>query len=228
MKNSAKVYLLLLMAVFLAPTTLYADDTEIYYSQAKADNSQNTPSANVMVLLDTSGSMRWCQNSSNGWCSDADKRRINMLEDAMHVLIDSIPSDVKMGLGRFNAGYNCNGGRNTCGAHILLPVTDIDSSTKRVFKDTVSALNSAGDSSSGSNQGSPYGSTPTAEAYWELGRYMIGVSPQSYTSYGNDSDDDNTKSVCLEYEESTTCQDVARYDWVALPDGQRCNTRDWD
>ncbi|MCG8438372.1 MAG: hypothetical protein MI751_09850 [Pseudomonadales bacterium] len=226
MKNSAKVYLLLLMAVFLAPTTLYADDTEIYYSQARADNSQNTPSANVMVLLDTSGSMRWCKNSSNGWCSDADKRRINMLEDAMHVLIDSIPSDVKMGLGRFNAGYNCNGGRNTCGAHILLPVTDIDSSTKRVFKDTVSALNSAGDSSNGSNQGSPYGSTPTAEAYWELGRYMIGVSPQSYTSYGNDSDDDNTKSVCLEYEESTTCQDVPVYDWVNI--GGSCNTNSWN
>jgi type IV pilus assembly protein PilY1 len=131
MSYSKKVYLLVLM-VFMAPVAIHADDTEIYYSQAAAGGSENKPSANVMVLLDTSGSMRFCKNSEANvaWCSDVEERRINMLEDAMHVLIDSVPGDVKMGLGRFNAGYNCNSGRNTCGAHVLLPVTDIDEKTK--------------------------------------------------------------------------------------------------
>lgn len=228
MKIPFKVCLLLLVAIGLAPTSLYADDTEIYYAWAEADNNENRPGANVMVLLDTSGSMRFCKDSESnvGWCSDADKRRINMLEDAMHILIDSVPTEIKMGLGRFNEGYNCNGGRNTCGAHVLLPATKIDATTKRVFKDTVSELNTAGDSSNGPSQGSPYGSTPTAEAYWELGRYMIGSTPQSYTSYGNDSDDDNTKSVCLEYEESTTCEDVQVSDWVNI--SGTCNTNAWN
>ena len=106
MSYSKKVYLLVLM-VFMAPVAIHADDTEIYYSQAAAGGSENKPSANVMVLLDTSGSMRFCKNSEANvaWCSDVEERRINMLEDAMHVLIDSVPGDVKMGLGRFNAGY---------------------------------------------------------------------------------------------------------------------------
>ena len=225
MSYSKKVYLLVLM-VLMAPVAIHADDTEIYYSQAAAGGSENKPSANVMVLLDTSGSMRFCKNSEANvaWCSDVEERRINMLEDAMHVLIDSVPGDVKMGLGRFNAGYNCNSGRNTCGAHVLLPVTDIDEKTKRVFKDTVSSLNSAGDSPSGPSDGTPYGSTPTAEAYWEMGRYMIGSSPQSYTSYGDSSNDDNTSEVCLEYEENQTCSNVNVYGWMDLPANDSCNT----
>ena len=230
MKNPFKVSLLLLLAIGLVPNTLYADDTEIYYAWAEADNTQNRPAANVMVLLDTSGSMRWCKSKEDNspWCSSAPDRRINMLEDAMHVLIDSVPSEVKMGLGRFNDGYNCNSNRNTCGAHVLLPVTEIDSKSKRIFKDAVSALNTAGDASNGPQKGSPYGSTPTAEAYWELGRYMIGSTPQSYTSYGDDSNDDNTESVCFEYEESTTCQDVPVHEWVTIPNGGSCNTNSWD
>ncbi|MEE3319408.1 MAG: PilC/PilY family type IV pilus protein [Pseudomonadota bacterium] len=219
MKIPFKVSLLLLVAIGLAPTSLYADDTEIYYSEASADSNENRPLANVMVLLDTSGSMRWCENSvSNvGWCSDPDNRRINMLEEAMHVLIDSVPADVRMGLGRFRSGSSNAG-------HLLIPVTEINPKTKRVFKDAVSALNSAGESASGPDD--PEGGTPTASAYWEMSRYMVGDWPYK-ARYGNDSDDDNTRSVCLEYEETETCEDVPNYDWVALPEGQQCYTGNW-
>ncbi|MZR61361.1 PilC/PilY family type IV pilus protein [Alcanivorax sp. DP30] len=220
MNNPVRVYLLMLLAIIMAPTKLYADDTEIYYSQAAADNNQNRPSANVMVLLDTSGSMRWCKDSvSNvGWCSDADNRRINMLEDAMHVLIDSVPDDVKMGIGRFRSGSSNAG-------HVLIPVTEINAKTERVFKDTVSALNSAGDAASGS--GDPTGGTPTASAYWEMSRYMVGDRPYK-ANYGNESSDDTTKSVCLEYKETETCEDVQEYDWVALSNGEQCYTGYWN
>ena len=200
MKIPFKVSLLLLVAIGLAPTSLYADDTEIYYSAAAADNSQNRPLANVMVLLDTSGSMRWCENSvSNvGWCSDPDNRRINMLEEAMHILIDSVPGEVRMGLGRFRSGSSDAG-------HVILPVTEITPKTKRVFKDSVSALNSAGESANG--PGDPEGGTPTSSAYWEMSRYMVGDRPYR-AKYGNRNDDDTTESVCLEYEVTENCETV--------------------
>lgn len=35
----------------------YADDTEIYFAQANVDNQENKPAANVLFLIDTSGSM---------------------------------------------------------------------------------------------------------------------------------------------------------------------------
>ena len=49
---------LLWAVMLLAPTSLYADDTEIFFARANADDSQNQNVANVMILLDTSGSMR--------------------------------------------------------------------------------------------------------------------------------------------------------------------------
>ena len=53
---------LLWVLMLLAPTSLYADDTEIFFARANADDSQNQNIANVMILLDTSGSMRYCKD----------------------------------------------------------------------------------------------------------------------------------------------------------------------
>tara|TARA_Y100001934_G_scaffold282977_1_gene399665 strand:- start:7060 stop:10071 length:3012 start_codon:yes stop_codon:yes gene_type:complete len=206
----------LLFVLCMSPVFLLADDTEIFFAKADVDNSENEVKANVMVLLDTSGSMRACE-SGGGWCSDVENRRINMLEDAMHILIDSVPEKVNMGIGRFRHGYgdeDCtlNGYRYTCGGYVLMPVTEVNENSKRALKEAVSSLNSAGDNESGPSNGAPYGSTPTAESYWEMGRYMLGLSPLS-ASYGNDWYDDNSRSVCTEHQETETCELVDVYEW---------------
>ena len=109
MKNDMSILkrMALLLVLVLSPAWLFADDTEIFFAPAEVGNSENETKANVMVLLDTSGSMRSCTESSASWCSDVENRRINMLEDAMHLLIDSVPEKVNMGIGRFRHGYNC-------------------------------------------------------------------------------------------------------------------------
>ncbi len=202
----------LLLVLVFSPTWLAADDTEIFFAPAEVGNSENETKANVMVLLDTSGSMRSCAESGSGWCSDVENRRINMLEDAMHILIDSVPEKVNMGIGRFRHGYNCADNRYTCGGYVLMPVTQVNEKSKRALKEAVSSLNSAGDNASGSNTGAPYGSTPTAESYWEMGRYMLGASPGS-AQYGNGGNDDNSRSVCTEFEETEECELVDEYGW---------------
>jgi type IV pilus assembly protein PilY1 len=222
MKNDMSILkgMALLLVLVLSPAWLFADDTEIFFAPAEVGNSENETIANVMVLLDTSGSMRSCAESSASWCSDVENRRINMLEDAMHLLIDSVPEKVNMGIGRFRHGYNCADDRYTCGGYVLMPVTQVNDNSKRALKEAVSSLNSAGDNASGSNTGAPYGSTPTAESYWEMGRYMLGAPPGS-AEYGNSGNDDNTRSVCTEFEETEECEIVDEYGWEDISD--RCN-----
>ena len=51
--NKLKTVLGLMLACALAPTGVYADDTEIFFAKANADNSENKPKANVLFLIDT-------------------------------------------------------------------------------------------------------------------------------------------------------------------------------
>jgi len=61
----------LTFAVCMSPLSVVADDTEIYFARATADNDENQLAANVLILVDTSGSMcdppsgsRNCANAS--------------------------------------------------------------------------------------------------------------------------------------------------------------------
>src|SRR5690606_25908751 len=113
---------LVLSAMALASHSVQADDTEIFFAEASADNASNRPVANVMFLLDTSGSMRWCENPIDNyynsgnpcWCSDPDSRRINMLVEAVNNVLDNVQDGVRIGIGRFN--NDADGGR------VLVPV----------------------------------------------------------------------------------------------------------
>ncbi|NLY58942.1 MAG: hypothetical protein GX071_10465 [Gammaproteobacteria bacterium] len=145
----------------------YADDTEIYFARADVDNEENKPRANVMIMLDTSGSMRNCASGTGStWCtSSIPDRRINMLEDAIKGIINNTPESINIGLGRF---VDANNGE------VLVPVVPVNDRTKPSFLNALSVINPKGRER---NPGSvsPSGGTPTARAYAEMGRYMLGL-----------------------------------------------------
>lgn len=195
-------------ALVLFPSFLVADETEIYFARATADNSENKPSANVMIMLDTSGSMRFCEQefSSAVWCSDINSRRINMLEDALRGILANTPASVNLGLGRFNSSSD--------GGQILVPIVPINETTKPAFDAALAEINPRGRINSPGNV-SPVGGTPTARAYAEMARYMLGNNPVQ--SYGT-----NSPSVCIaQATRETNCRNVASWGpwsaWSAAP-----------
>jgi type IV pilus assembly protein PilY1 len=196
---------LLWLLLLLAPTSLYADDTEIFFARANADDSQNQNIANVMILLDTSGSMRYCENSGGfkdgqpEWCDTESERRINMLIRAFNIMIDDIPEDVRVGISRFRRN-------ETDGGHVLVPVIDNNANNRNLLKRKVGELNSGGDL-----YGDPQGGTPTSEAYYEVYRYMMGLDPV-YGDYSG-STRDADPAVCLRQQTDETCTDVPVYEW---------------
>lgn len=159
----------------------YADDTEIYFAKADVDNVENEPRANVMIMLDTSGSMRLCETGSGqSWCPRVNERRINLLHDALEGIINNTPDSVNIGLGRFDAGT-----MSPDGGHVLVPVVPVNDKTKPYFEEAIRNINPQGKKPNpGSGQDvSPYGYTPTARAYAEMARYMLGLqADHSYST----------------------------------------------
>lgn len=199
----------------------YADDTEIYFARADADNTENKAVANVMIMLDTSGSMRFCQKDETGgsgynatWCKNAANRRINVLQNALDQLLDSVSPSVRLGIGKFNyVAPNSNsgsGGTGQIGGRILVPVTELTSDTKALIRSQLAALNGAGNNSSASAANAqPVGDTPTARAFSEAARYMMGMQPV----YGAPSKNyGGQNSVCAAEEEvDVNCRDEIVY-----------------
>lgn len=186
----------------------YADDTEIYFARANADNEENRSVANVLIMLDTSGSMKWCEdeeNSGGTWCSDAKNRRINILQSALDQLLDSVSPSIRIGIGRYNYLTGSNTGE--IGGRILVPVTELNSDTKALIRSQVKTLNDAGDKASAGSNAQPSGDTPTARAFSEAARYMMGMQPvYGISNYGGQN------SVCAAEEEvETNCRDVIIY-----------------
>lgn len=206
---------LIALAVLLSPTAVYADDTEIFFSAAQADNEDNKPIANVFIMLDTSGSMRFCENSLGGsgynaeWCSDASKRRINILQSALKDMLNDVPDGVRLGLGRFNYRVNDiwsnSNGVGEQGGRVLVPVTDVTEGAKAVMLAEIAKLNDAGDNDKGPYPGAqPVGDTPTGRAYSEAARYMMGMAPKYGTTQNG-----AKSAVCLETAtREVGCRDV--------------------
>ena len=105
--------------VSLAIAPVYASDVEIY-TQAV---SSSALSPVVMMMLDTSGSMAWCVDSSNNdACSDTSKRRDVVLKNAVRDVLtgtNPAPGYVKMGLSR----YQNDGGD---GGWVVYPARPLD------------------------------------------------------------------------------------------------------
>lgn len=174
----------LTVAICLSAASVSADDTEIYFSQATADNSENRIQANVMIMLDTSGSMRFCEPELSGgsgfnasWCSDYENRRINMLQSALDGLLDQVNPNVRIGLGRFNY-LPVGSGTGEIGGRIIMPVVDVNETTKALMREEIAKLNDAGQNAAASSSSAqPVGDTPTGRAYAEATRYMMGMKP---------------------------------------------------
>lgn len=152
--NKLKTVLGLMLACALAPTGVYADDTEIFFAKANADNSENKPKANVLFLIDTSGSM---EEKTGGWASPT---KMQELKGAFSSVIDGLGSDIDVGVAKFNpsSGY---------GGYVFYPVSEMNDTSKNEIKNVVNGLSGTGN-------------TPTMETYGEVARYMLGKSPTKY------------------------------------------------
>ena len=118
------------LAVVVGHTTfVYADDTEIYLQ-----SSASSGNANLLFNLDTSGSMgNRVDENNNGFIDEDERTRIEVLKDAMAVVLDSLPS--------INAGvmrYHYHGGP------ILYPVAPLDIDACVVEGNCVSPVSTAG------------------------------------------------------------------------------------
>ncbi|WP_162136912.1 PilC/PilY family type IV pilus protein [Alcanivorax hongdengensis] len=146
------------LTLALPLSNAHADDTEIFYADADASNNQNTPQANVMVLLDSSGSMGYCKTSA---CNDGTRPRIDITKDAFNAMVDALPDRVNMGLTRF---YNGKDGQ------VLFPISKMSQGGRAAIKYEASKIN-------------PTGGTPTFKAYNDIARYMYGESTNTSKNF---------------------------------------------
>jgi type IV pilus assembly protein PilY1 len=186
------------LAATFTSTSLWAEDIEVYYSEVLSDDSVNKNVANVMIMLDTSGSMRNCETGSgSNWCTGSNwtERRINLLHDAMEGILDGVDENVKIGLGRFNSSSD--------GGYIMLPVMPVNERTRDYYHDALDAINPSRNTRYPSG-GMPEGGTPTSLAYEEMAQYMLGGSRGAY--YGSDGG-----QYCVKDEYEEQCSTSTEY-----------------
>lgn len=172
--NKLKSVIGVLLACAMAPTGLYADDTEIFFAKANADNAENKPKANVLFLIDTSGSMESKAPNSN-------KTKMQELKSAFAKVIDNLGSDIDVGLAKFNGGHDEFG----YGGYVFYPVTEMDDARRAEIKQIVNGLEGTSN-------------TPTMEAYSEAARYMLGYSPSDYAKRGEAIEEEPRLAVNIE------------------------------
>jgi len=189
--NKLKTVMGLMLVCALAPTGVYADDTEIFFAKANADNEENKPKANVLFLIDTSGSM---EGRSGGSGSPT---KMQELKDAFSTVIDNLGSDIDVGLAKFNGGYD----NSAYGGYVFYPVSEMDDSARIEIKQIVNGL-----------QGTS--NTPTMEAYSEAARYMLGYSPSDYAKRGEALEEEPRLAVNVE--RKRVC-----YQWCQYPGYER-------
>lgn len=115
MKTGKQIFqkTVLALAVLLAAPASNAEDTEIYFNTIGGDN---TAPVNLVLLLDTSGSM------SNTVCVDdacsSKNAKMSELQIALRRVIDTLGSNARIGLGRYN--------KSNVGGRLVYPVRGLD------------------------------------------------------------------------------------------------------
>jgi type IV pilus assembly protein PilY1 len=109
--NKKLFYFIACISLTISSGSAYADDTEIFFSSGSATGNQALVRPNVLLILDTSGSMSATVAGTNPAQS-----RIEVMKEAMVKIINGM-EDVNVGLMRFT--YK-NGGA------IVYPITYID------------------------------------------------------------------------------------------------------
>ena len=117
------LYTFLLCTLTIISGTVTADDTEIYFNST-ANNPAVRP--NVLLILDTSGSMAWGTTSTSSRPS-----RMAQMQSALDTILDSLEG-VNIGLMRFNGDS---------GASVLFPIAYINDPVSNYVseKDTTQA-----------------------------------------------------------------------------------------
>lgn len=113
--------LLVFVAVLLSARPAYAEETEVYFT-TQAGGGQ----ANILFMLDTSGSMAWC-GATTSTCNNPDLVRMNQLKQAFSRMIDSLGGNVRVGVGRLARDSTGGGaGSNWPGGYIEYPVRGLN------------------------------------------------------------------------------------------------------
>lgn len=97
LRVTTKPTLAVMMALLMAGAgmPLQAQDTEIYFG-----SSTDSVSPNILLLLDTSGSMSWAPSTSS--VTSTDKRKVELMKNAINTVIDN-SSNINIGLMRFSS-----------------------------------------------------------------------------------------------------------------------------
>ena len=216
MKNKVNSFFLgSLMASLVSVSVVgYADDTEIYFAKVNVENTANKPTANVLFLIDTSGSM--CDPPGAGTSKrNCERSDVPMagLRTAFSAMVDGLEDNVKVGLAKFNGGLQNSG----YGGYVFYPVSELDKNSKA---DMVSIVNRLQGTSN----------TPTMEAYSEAARYMLGLSPTGYAKQGEAIQNEprlaiNIRQVCKKYDRRQNCKEYgyesdSRYETPIDPKNQ--------
>lgn len=91
------------MAFAVSP--VMADDSEIYL----AGSSGTSGNPNVLMLIDTSGSMAYGMSTTSTATATLENQRMTHLKTAVGKILDTLPGNIRVGLARYNS--DGNGGR---------------------------------------------------------------------------------------------------------------------
>lgn len=111
-------YTIFFFALTLTASTAYADDTEIYFSATGSGSNAAAVRPNVLLILDSSGSMGWTTGT-------APQTRMEVMREAMVDIINGM-EDVNVGLMRFTSGS---------GGPVLFPIAYIDDPAENVVSE---------------------------------------------------------------------------------------------
>jgi len=191
---------LMVAALWLPMLGAHADDTEIFFADADTENAQNAPAANVLVMLDSSGSMAWCETSN---CQSGEETRIDMTKRAFSDMVDALPDRVNLGLGRFRNGED---------GHVIFPVSEMSAGGRDAIKIAVNAI-------------SPTGGTPTFHAYNEMARYMLGEEANTGNGFSSEAcvEVDINENCHDEYARDYQGNLIYEGPWINAPSVTNCS-----
>ncbi len=112
--KKVRVAVLAGLYAFTGLSPAFADDSEIYLGGVSSATSGNP---NVLLLIDTSGSMAWSM-TANESTSTTSNQRMTHLKAAVEKILTTLPGNIRVGVSRYNS--DGNGGR------IIYPLTSLD------------------------------------------------------------------------------------------------------
>lgn len=233
MGNTSRIIKLLQHAVLLCLPSLMispvlADETEIFYQ-----NEGSKVNANVLFLLDASGSMKAELSDSGG------RSRMQVMKDTFREVMDSAPSNINLGLlhyanARFIPSYQWDSVKG-----VTFPVSPINADASTVIAASASSDNLP-DPVAGLpvrafladivDSWQPAGYTPIVDALFEASRYFRGES----VLWGKHSPAYGWAAHPSSYTGALTCasprQEECSLDWGecnATVDSSTCTTRQY-